>query len=71
MPIVHCCRTWKGRKLHVRGKVKPDYELVRERNGPFAGKRVNRPVANYDECHGLAKGYIDAKLGKEAGEALR
>ena len=27
------------------------YELVRERNGPFAGKKINRPVAKYDYCH--------------------
>ena len=65
------CRTWKGRKMHIRGKKNPDYELIKERNGPFAGKRVNHPVANYDECHTLAKNYLEAHLGKNASESLR
>ena len=28
-------------------------EEVKERNGPFAGKRVARPVANYEACHSV------------------
>ena len=57
--------------MHVKGKKKPDHELVKERNGPFAGKRVNRPVANYDECRTLAKNYLEANLGKNASDSLR
>ena len=57
--------------MYIRGKKKPDYELVKERNGPFAGKRVNHPVANYDQCHTLAKNYLEAKLGKNASDSLR
>ena len=57
--------------MHTRGKKNPDYELIKERNGPFAGKRVNHPVANYDECHTLAKNYLEAHLGKNASESLR
>ena len=38
------------------------YELVRERNGPFAGKKINRPVAKYDYCHRVCATYVDEKL---------
>ena len=36
--------------------------LVRERNGPFAGKKINRPVAKYDYCHRVCATYVDEKL---------
>jgi hypothetical protein len=70
-PITESRWRWEGRELWIRGKEKPDYELVKERNGPFAGKKVNRPVANYDQCHNLAKEYLEKNLGRNASESLR
>ncbi len=70
-PISQAHWHWSGRHIHVLGKERPDYELVKERNGPFAGKKVNRPVANYDQCHNLAKRYLADHLTKNGSEAMR
>lgn len=61
-PISQAHWTYKGSFYEVVGKEKPDFELVKERNGPFAGKKVNRPVAHYQQCHNLAAQYISAHL---------
>ena len=53
---------WKNTTFHVRGVVNGTYELVRERNGPFAGKKINRPVAKYDYCHRVCSTYVNDKL---------
>ena len=39
-------------RYHVKG-LRKSVEEVKERNGPFAGKRVSRPVADYEACHGV------------------
>jgi hypothetical protein len=61
-PVVEADWSWAGRDFRVLGKAEPDFELIKERNGPFAGKKVNRPVANYEECHVAATAYLDAHL---------
>ena len=38
-------------------------EEVKERNGPFAGKRVSRPVADYEACHSIVLSNIQKLLG--------
>lgn len=53
----------------MRGKENPDFEIVKERNGPFAGKKTNRPVANYNECHGNAETYLLSRLNSNDTEA--
>ena len=50
-PVCDAFWHWNNTTFHVRGVVNGTYELVRERNGPFAGKKINRPVAKYDYCH--------------------
>ena len=40
-------------------------EEVKERNGPFAGKRVARPVANYEACHTAVLAHLQAALGNK------
>ena len=40
-------------------------EEVKERNGPFAGKRVARPVANYEACHTAVVAHLQAALGNK------
>lgn len=55
----------------VLGKAEPDFELVKERNGPFAGKKINRPVANYEGCHATAKDYIRRHLTTNETDTLR
>ena len=37
-PICDAHWEWQGKAYRVRGLEKGDYELVKERNGPFAGK---------------------------------
>ncbi len=37
-PICDAHWEWKGNVYRVRGLEKGDFELVKERNGPFAGK---------------------------------
>ena len=51
-PVVDRWWEFRGHNYHVKGLHK-SVEEVKERNGPFAGKRVSRPVADYEACHGL------------------
>jgi len=63
-PVVD--RWWEdaGHKYHVKGLLR-SVEEVKERNGPFAGKKVSRPVANYDGCHGVVVDFVNKALGKD------
>ena len=61
-PVCDAFWHWTNATYHVRGVVNGTYELVRERNGPFAGKRINRPVAKYDYCHRVCAAYVSEKL---------
>jgi len=61
-PVSDAFWEWQGTTFHVRGVVNGTYELVRERNGPFAGKKINRPVAKYDYCHRVCSSYVSQKL---------
>ena len=49
-PVVDRWWDFRGHTYHVKGLHK-SVEEVKERNGPFAGKRVARPVADYEACH--------------------
>eukprot|EP00095_Tigriopus_kingsejongensis_P000352 maker-scaffold1125_size61249-snap-gene-0.10 protein:Tk00352 transcript:maker-scaffold1125_size61249-snap-gene-0.10-mRNA-1 annotation:"ectonucleoside triphosphate diphosphohydrolase 5-like" len=64
-PISHTQWSHNGTEYQVVGKEQPDFELVKERNGPFAGKKINRPVANYGQCHTLAAEYISTHFPEE------
>ena len=55
---------------HVRGLEKGDHEMIKERNGPFAGKRINRPVANYKYCHSVMQDFVAKRLGAGLGQQL-
>ena len=61
-PVCDAFWHWSNNTYHIRGVVNGTYELVRERNGPFAGKRINRPVAKYDYCHRVCAAYVSEKL---------
>ncbi len=61
-PVSDAFWQWRGRAYHVRGLANGTYELVKERNGPFAGKKINRPVAKYGYCHNVCSGYVNQKL---------
>ena len=61
-PVCDAFWHWRNMTYHIRGVVNGTYELVRERNGPFAGKRINRPVAKYDYCHRVCAAYVSEKL---------
>lgn len=61
-PVCDAFWTWRNSTYHVRGVVNGTYELVRERNGPFAGKKINRPVAKYDYCHRVCASFVNEKL---------
>lgn len=67
-PVVDRWWEWRGHRYHVRGLDK-SVEEVKERNGPFAGKKVSRPVANYEACHAVVHRHIKSSLG-ERFEAL-
>ncbi len=45
--------------------------MVRERNGPFAGKKVNRPVASYDGCHARAADFVSSQVSPNESASLR
>jgi len=51
-PVVDRWWEFRGHTYHVKGLHK-SVEEVKERNGPFAGKRVSRPVADYEACHNV------------------
>ena len=57
-PVSDAFWEWQSKTYHVRGVVNGTYELVRERNGPFAGKKINRPVAKYEYCHRVCSAYV-------------
>jgi hypothetical protein len=61
-PVCDAFWEWDNTTYHVRGVVNGTYELVRERNGPFAGKKINRPVAKYDYCHRVSAAYVAQKI---------
>jgi len=61
-PVADAFWEYQGTTYHVRGANNATYELVRERNGPFAGKKINRPVAKYDYCHRVCSTYVRQKL---------
>lgn len=63
-PVVDRWWDFRGKNYHVKG-VKRYVEEVKERNGPFAGKRVSRPVANFDDCHAHVVNFINKKIDKE------
>lgn len=73
-PVCDAFWHWGNQTYHVRGVINGTFELVRERNGPFAGKRINRPVAKYDYCHRVCAAYVSEKLrvkfeDKDGGKA--
>merc|ERR1712179_77581 len=62
---------YQGFVQRVRGLVQGDYELVKERNGPFAGKKINRPVANYAKCHKACSELLEDRLNIEDSSPLK
>ena len=38
------------------------YLILQANNGPFQGKRVNRPVANFSQCLRLVSTYVNTRL---------
>jgi hypothetical protein len=61
-PVVDRWWDFRGHRYHVKGLHK-SVEEIKERNGPFAGKRVSRPVANYEACHGVVLNIVQKNLG--------
>jgi len=61
-PVVDRWWDFRGHRYHVKGLHK-SVEEIKERNGPFAGKRVSRPVANYEACHGVVLNIVQKTLG--------
>jgi len=61
-PVVDRWWDFRGHRYHVKGLHK-SVEEIKERNGPFAGKRVSRPVANYEACHGVVLNIVQKILG--------
>jgi len=62
-PIIDAYWQWHKDVYHIRGLEKGDHEMVKERNGPFAGKRINRPVANYKYCHSVMVEFVSKQIG--------
>jgi len=69
-PVVDRWWEYDGRRYHVRGLYR-SVEETKERNGPFAGKRVSRPVANYDVCHNIVLNHVKAKLGSKYDTVIK
>ena len=63
-PVVDRWWDFKGHNYHIKG-IKKSVEEIKEKNGPFAGKKVARPVANFDDCHAVVQNYVRRNLGKE------
>jgi hypothetical protein len=61
-PVVDRWWDFGGVRYHVKG-LHRSVEEVKERNGPFAGKRVARPVANYEACHTVVLAHLQATIG--------
>ncbi len=70
-PIAQAVWNYEGRDYHIQGKEEPDFELVRERNGPFAGKKINRPVASFDGCHKRAVSFLSGKVPTNESALVR
>lgn len=79
-PVVDRWWDFAGHRYHVKGlhrycessraiphenTLTRSVEEVKERNGPFAGKRVARPVANYEACHTAVVAHLQAALGNK------
>jgi len=69
-PVVDRWWDFDGHRYHVKGLHK-SVEEVKERNGPFAGKRVARPVANYEVCHTAVVSHIQAALGNKYQQVIK
>jgi len=63
-PVVDRWWDYRGHNYHIKG-IKKSVEEIKEKNGPFAGKKVARPVANFDDCHAVVQNYVKRHLGKE------
>jgi len=63
-PVVDRWWEFKHHKYHVKG-LKRSVEEIKERNGPFAGKRVSRPVANFDDCHANVVDFVNRMLNHD------
>ena len=63
-PVVDRWWDFKGHNYHIKG-IKKSVEEIKEKNGPFAGKKVARPVANFDDCHAVVQNYVRRNMGKE------
>ena len=59
-----------NQRYHVKGLHK-SVEEVKERNGPFAGKRVSRPVADYEACHSVVLNNIQKLLNVNFENVLK
>ena len=70
-PITDAYWQWNNDLFRVRGLVNGKHEMVKERNGPFAGKRINRPVADYNYCHNIMADYIAQKLNRGTRSQLQ
>jgi len=69
-PVVDRVWDYEGKSYHVKGLQK-SVEEVRERNGPFAGKKVSRPVANYQACHSNVLGHLNSSLGNRFDAVIK
>lgn len=69
-PVVDRWWEYGGKKYHVKGLLR-SVEEVKERNGPFAGKKVSRPVANYDGCHAVVLDFVNKALGQDFAQVIQ
>ena len=69
-PVVDRWWDFRGHRYHVKGLHK-SVEEIKERNGPFAGKRVSRPVANYEACHGVVLNVVQKTLGNNFDPVIK
>ena len=69
-PVVDRWWEYGGHSYHVKG-LHRSVEEVKERNGPFAGKRVARPVANYEACHTVVVSHVQASLGNTYNQVIK
>jgi len=69
-PVVDRWWEYAGHTYHVKG-LHRSMEEVKERNGPFAGKRVARPVANYEACHAAVAAHLQAVTGNRFDAVIK
>jgi len=69
-PVVDRWWDFRGHRYHIKGLHK-SVEEVKERNGPFAGKRVSRPVADYEACHSVVLNNIQKLLSNNFEYVLK